>query len=461
MSGEKMRQARGALLDLLETLAPEDRFRLIAFSNAVRPFDLRWRSARGADLTEARSWISGLEADGGTNISGALDEALRLVSPEDRLPVTIFLTDGLPTVGESSVDAIARMVENRRGRTRVFCFGVGHDVNTALLDRMTEEGRGSTGYVSPGESVERALSLLAAKIRHPVLTDLALSGSPVRIKDVFPVEIPDVFAGEELVLFGRYETDGEAGSGALVVEGSRGGAPVRFEMEARFPDREDGNAFIPRLWASRKLGFLTRRVWTEGETEELVEEIRETALRYGLPSPYTSYLVLEAGVAADELLRGGRNPLASSSGTLLPSPSFTTQGAEAVERARGAKALRDVESVAELKRAEAEVLATGVEGDDSSRWVGGRLFRLRDGVWKQMVLQEVEEELVIEPFSAAYFDLLERIPELKPYVRAFPQLEIQGRGLRIGIRDGGVTALSPEELEQARRGFFTGDGGAA
>jgi hypothetical protein len=131
-----------------------------------------------------------------------------------------------------------------------------------------------------------------------------------------------------------------------------------------------------------------------------------------------------------------------------------------VERARGAKALRDVESVAELKRAEAEVLATGVEGDDSSRWVGGRLFRLRDGVWKQMVLQKVEEELVIEPFSAAYFDLLERIPELKPYVRAFPQLEIQGRGLRIGIRDGGVTALSPEELEQARRGFFTGDGGA-
>ena len=460
MSGEKIRQARTALQNLLATLAREDRFRLIAFSNAVRPFDLDWRFGRTDDLSEARSWVSRLEADGGTNISGALDEALRLESPENRLPVTIFLTDGLPTVGETSVEAITRMVEEKRGRARVFSFGVGHDVNTALLDRMTEEGRGSTSYVSPGESVERALSLLATKIRHPVLTDLALAGSPVRISDIYPVEIPDVFAGEELVLFGRYETEGDDEAGLLKVEGRRAGKVARFELQARFPDREDGNAFIPRLWASRKLGFLTRRVWTEGENEELVGEIRETALRYGLPSPFTSYLVLEPGADADGFLRAGTGVPASSPGALAPRPAFSTQGAEAVNQARRAKALRDVGSMAELRVAEEEALASGVAGDESSRWVGGRLFQLRDGVWKQAGIGEVYEELTVEPFSRAYFDLLERIPELKPFALEFQQVEIQGQGLRISIREGGVTTLSGAQLERARFGFFTGDGGA-
>lgn len=460
MSGEKIRQARTALLNLLETLAQGDRFRLIAFSNAVRPFDLGWRPGLPADVAEARAWVSRLEADGGTNISGALDEALRLGSPRDRLPVTIFLTDGLPTVGETSVEAITRRVEERRGRTRVFSFGVGNDVNTALLDRMTEEGRGSTSYVSPGESVERALSLLATKIQHPVLTDLALVSSPVRIKDIFPVEIPDVFTGEELVLFGRYETDGEDEAGALRLEGMRGGELAGFELGARFPDRDEGNAFIPRLWASRKLGFLTRRVWTEGETEELVEEIRETALRYGLPSPYTSYLVLEAGADADGLLPALGGIPASVSGVRAPDPSFSTQGEEAVGRARRAKALREVGSMAELEIAEEEALAFAVTKDGSSKWVGGRLFRLQDGVWNQGVAPDGGRSLDVEPFSRAYFDLLERIPELRPYARAFEQVEIQGAAVRIGFRKGGVTTLTLEELERARSAFLTGDGGA-
>jgi Ca-activated chloride channel family protein len=460
MSGEKIAQARAALLNLLQTLDEGDRFRLIAFSNAVRPFDLDWRFGRPGDLAEARSWVSGLEADGGTNVSGALKEALRLESPADRLPVTIFLTDGLPTVGETSVEAITRMVEERRGRTRVFSFGVGHDVNTALLDRMTEEGRGSTGYVSPGESVERALSLLATKIQHPVLTDLALVGAPVRIRDVFPVEIPDVFAGEELVLFGRYESDGGDASGRLALEGRRGGEPARFELAADFPELEMGNAFLPRLWASRKLGFLTRRVWTEGETEELVKEIRDTALRYGLPSPYTSYLVMEAFSDEDGILRPGGGLPGLDPGRPGESPAFSTQGAEAVDRAMRAKALREVGSMAELKAAEEGALASGLTADESSRFVNGRLFRLGEGVWREVGMRETEEVLRVEPYSRAYFDLLESIPELRRYAREFPQVEIQGESMRISLQEGGLTSLSRQELERARRRFISGDGEA-
>lgn len=457
MSGEKIRQAKGALLDLLDTLSREDRFRIVAFSNAVRPFSLDWQPVRPDVLSEARDWVKALEAEGGTNMAGALAEALRLPASQERLPVTVFLTDGLPTVGETSVDAISNMVRDRRGRVRIFAFGVGHDVNTALLDRMSEEGRGSTSYVAPGESVERALSLLSTKIRYPVLTDLALTRSPVRLKEIYPVQIPDVFAGEELVLFGRYEeSGGDNGSGEITIQGRRGGETREFSLEAHFPEQEEANEFLPRLWASRKLGYLTRRVWTEGESQELVEEIRALALRYGLPSPFTSYLVQEPEmVRAGPDQRGGLLPgLASASPATTP--TFSTQGARAVGQARRAKALRDVSSVAELREAEEDAAGVGNSVGPDARLVAGRLFRLEDGVWMDAEAREDGETVTVEPFSPAYFDLLEMVPELKPFAQEFSELEVQGVALRIRIREGGDAQLSPEALAAVRTAFMVG-----
>jgi Ca-activated chloride channel homolog len=453
MSGEKIRQARAALLDLLGTLAQHDRFRLMAFSNAVRPLSLEWMPATPEELARARAWVGGLEANGGTNIAGALDEALRLESPGARLPVVIFLTDGLPTVGETSVEAILRKVAARRGRARVFSFGVGHDVNTALLDRMTEEGRGSTHYVEPGESVERALSLLAAKIRHPVLTDLVLARAPARIKEIYPVDIPDVFAGEELVLFGRYETGVRDLAGELALDGRRGGESLRFALEAGFPAHEEGNAFIPRLWASRKLGFLTRRVWTEGPDEELLEAIRETALRYGLPSPYTSYLVLEPGMDMPGDRTGGRILPGLLRDQAPQAAAFSVQGENAVKRARAAGALRAVATEADLAAAGEAAMDPALRDRHDLRAVAGRLFRLESGVWKDVEIHGSQEVLEVSPFGKGYFDLLELLPELRPYAQAFFQAEVQGKGIRIRFAEGGREELPVAVLREAARAF--------
>jgi Ca-activated chloride channel family protein len=366
--------------------------------------------------------------------------------------VIIFLTDGIPTVGETSVEEIARLVSTDRHRARIFSFGVGHDVNTALLDQMTEVGRGTTSYVEPGESVERALSLLTTKIQHPVLTDLALERMPVRVSEIYPVQIPDVFAGEELVLFGRYETGGSDRAGRVDISGSRGGEVQRYSLEARYPEREDGNAFLPRLWASRKLGFLTRRVWTEGPSPELVEEIQATALRYGLPSPYTSYLVLEPGMEVPgEPFLGGvvRDEMA-------PGVHLEVQGEGAVRRAKQAKLFRSVASSEDLREAEEAAAPSSDLTGEERRAVAGRLFHLRDGVWIDGRVREVQETLEVEPFSPAYFDLLEALPELRPYARAFEEMEIQGDGVRIRFVRGGASSLSHADLLEAQRSFRSG-----
>ena len=461
MSGEKIEQARQALRQLLGTLQRDDRFRLIAFSNSVRVHSRDWAPARGRHLDRAREWVDDLVADGGTNIQAALTEAFRLESPTGRLPVVLFLTDGLPSVGEQSPDRLADIAAARAGRARVFAFGVGHDVNTMLLDRLSEAGRGDTDYVLPGENVERVLSLLAAKIQHPVLTDLHLSGGPIDIDEVFPVHIPDVFAGEELVLFGRFDGDGQA---QMTVGGHRLGDALEFSTELIFPEATDANDYIPRLWASRKLGHLERQIWTEGETASLAEEIRTLALRHGLPSRYTSYLVQEPEVVAlgPVLQRGvgGRLSKTRAPANVIAAPAATT-GASAVRMAEAARRRRETTSADDLRRANEELVAEMADRDEAmepTKAVGGRLFRMRDGVWTDVAFVDGGPLIEIKAFSSAYFDIVRAVSELELVLREVGTVVVAGAELSLSVGDEGIDEISASELTELVNGFRGEDG---
>lgn len=458
MSGEKIEQAKEALRSLLASLGDGDRFRLVSFSTAVHRFSEGWEEATTASREAARAWIDDLVADGGTNIGAALDEAFRVGSPPDRLPVVVFLTDGLPSVGEQSPQRLADRAEASAGRARVFAFGVGHDVNTHLLDRLGEAGRGSTDYVQPGENVERAIALLAAKVRHPVLTDLEIDAMPVRWSEIYPVRIPDVFAGEELVLFGRYEGEGE---GRVRIRGARAATLETFSVNAAFPRTTDANAYLPRLWASRKLGHLMRQVWTEGETESLRDEIRSLALRYGLPSPYTSYLVEEPDAVAFQApppapgAKGVPMPMRGGTAPAAADRVAAASGAAAVRRAESARRMRAAESVGELEAFEQEFLDRAAARADAEeiRVAGGRTFALRDGVWRDLSLDEDRPVVRVKVFSPAYFDLVRALPELAPIVRAMREVVVAGGGLNVQMGEDGVDRLPPADLADLVRRF--------
>ncbi|MGD2135081.1 MAG: VWA domain-containing protein [Gemmatimonadales bacterium] len=450
MSGSKLRQAKAALRQLLASLGGRDRFRLLAFSNSVRALTTDWAEHAPDDLDRARAWIAALGADGGTNIAGALAEAFRLESPEERVPIVVFLTDGLPSVGERDPERIAEQAEQDRGRHRVFAFGVGHDVNTYLLDRLSAVGRGATEYVEPGEDVERALGLLAAKVQHPVLADLAIVDAPVALTEVYPGTLPDLFQGEELVVFGRYRYPGarERGdmeTGRIVISGRRSGRTERFTTDVAFPEHELANDYIPRLWASRKIGVLSREIRLGGHNPELEQEIRETALRYGLLSEYTSYLVQEptqvAGVtqpvALDQAVRAA--PQAAS-------------GAGAVQFAERERLRREARSQVALDAAEEALVARTDFGQ--ARHVAGRLFRAIDGVWTDLrPTNDSARTVAIRPFSAAYFELLDALPELKAYVAEFAQVAVSGRAVTVRIVDDGSEEIEPRELSRLVREF--------
>jgi Ca-activated chloride channel family protein len=212
--------------------------------------------------------------------------------------VIIFLTDGMPTIGVTDEDQILGNVKrNDTGRTRIFCFGIGTDVNTHLLDKLTEQSRGSSQYVLPEEDIEVKVSSFFAKIKEPVLANPTLKFTgDIRATKLYPGSLPDLFKGEQLVLAGRYSGHG---SSAVIVEGMVNGATRKFTYEVKFPDESSGHEFIPRLWATRRVGNLLDEIRLHGENAELRDEVTQLARKYGIVTPYTAYLIVE-----DEARRG-------------------------------------------------------------------------------------------------------------------------------------------------------------
>ena len=450
MSGGKMEQAKAALTQALGSLRRNDRFRLIAFSSAVTEFAAGYSAADPATVRQAREFVDGLEARGGTNIAGALERAFAVARTDrERMGIVLFMTDGLPSVGEQSPERIAAEAAARRRDFRIFPIGVGHDVNTYLLDRLAGEGRGRVEYVPPEADVEHAMGSVLSRIDAPVLTNLRIVRSPVRLLESVPTELPDLFSGEELVVFARY-----AGSatGELVIEGASGGRRQTFAARVAFPEHETGNAFVAPLWAARRIGELTRQVRLEGSSPALIKEIRELALRHGIITEYTSYLVLEpeARFAAnnfrlEELVVTGRSaaPAAQS-------------GERAFKDAKQSSDLSQAKSLAaanEAVREEAEGLRLGRAGGTATKRVEGKLFVQRGKVWTDAGHSDSLQVVDVAPYSDAWFALARALPELVPAFSAGDEVLVAGRRASVKISPAGLSAWKPGQLERLVRDF--------
>jgi Ca-activated chloride channel family protein len=439
MSGDKIDQAKAALRQALGTLRETDRFRLIAFSTRVTLFRDTFTPATATALAEARRWVDALTADGGTNIAGALEAALAPAVAAERLALVVFVTDGIPSVGEQAPERIAQQAGARIGRTRMFTFGVGHDVNTYLLDRLAQEGRGTAQYVAPDADVEQAVGSLMAKVRHPALTSVRIEHAPVELVQSYPSRLPDVFFGEELVIFGRFRG---TGSGPVVVTGERNGRTERFVAEAAFPATASDNAFIPRLWASRRIGELTRTIRLEGATPALVQEVRDLGLRYGILTEYTSYLVQEP-VAVGGVRRD-----------VMPAAPAAQSGTRAFESARASASMMGAGNLAAADEAAGRRAAElGGTGRAAGKRVGGRLFVQRGTVWTDAGHQDSLQVVDVAPFSDAYFQLVRALPEVAPYLAAGEEVLVAGRRASVRITAGGATAWRPGQLPALVRAF--------
>ncbi|MHB1425829.1 MAG: VIT domain-containing protein [Gemmataceae bacterium] len=293
MRGPKMEQARKALKYCLENLGANDRFGLINFATTVNRYEDKLLAVNTEQIARAKKWVEELDATGGTAINDALASALEMRSKEEgRAFTVVFFTDGQPTIGETDPDKILKntMAKNT-ANTRIFTFGVGDDVNAAMLDRLADMTRAVCTYVRPAEDIENKVSGLYGKISNPVLTNLNLTATnDIKLSEMYPPQLPDLFHGGQLVVLGRFSGKGVA---TVKLSGKVGMEEKEFVYELTFPEKTgEEREFVEHLWARRKVGYLLEQIRANGEQKELVQEVVSLAKKYGIATPYTSYLVV-------------------------------------------------------------------------------------------------------------------------------------------------------------------------
>ena len=479
MSGLKLQSAKEALRFGINRMRPEDRFNVVAFSSDTDALFERPVTGSAEHREQALAFVNDLEAEGGTDIDGAMGLALSGLDASGFN--VVFITDGEPTVGETKTDRILKNVRGKNDeKARVFVFGVGDDLNAQLLDALSRENSGSTIYVRPGEEIEVSVSNFFGRITSPALLDLRLSVKGVEVDKVIPRELPVLFRGDQLVVVGRYRGEGRA---TIVLKGIRDGREEVQELVADFPRRDRGNDFVPKLWATRRVALLLENIRANGEHRELVDEVTRLGKRFGIVTPYTSYLIKEeeqalrpptptpgprpqprprpirqleerrarAGAGQASLGGGGvtKAPMAKAAAPAYERESLAD--ASSFREVSGASAVAASRSLDVMKKTNSVSSAEDV-GVVTVQTVGDRSFVFRAGAW---IDQDAEGAVVtarVQYLSALYLAILDRFEELRGCLAL---------GERVTLRLGDVVlAVGPDGQTDVDEGLLTriGDG---
>lgn len=423
MQGVKIDQAKRALYYVLDQLNPNDRFNLIAFSTGTQAYAASLRPASARE--DARNFVSRLRAEGSTDINRALLEAMQMADRE-RPTIVIFLTDGLPTTGETNAQKIIVNVTNAAPKNvRLFTFGVGDDVNTLLLDSLAEKLRGASAYVRPNEKIDEIVSAFYAKVSTPVLADVTLDWGGAHVYDVYPYPLPDLFAGTQLVIAGRYR---DSGTTTITLKGNVNNVPQSFRYSDVSFRTSGGDDAIPRLWATRKIGYLLNEIRLRGENREIVSEIVALAVRYGIVTPYTSFLVDER---KDVLTESGRAKIAAEP-TKSPAP---VSGPSAVQQSVEQSQLRGANVVPAAPKPSSSGTTTQTTAAPL-QMVGNKTFLFRNNVWTDTQFDPSKMTTKKIAFgSEAYFALVANNPEVGKYLALGTRVIFVINGIAYEITD--------------------------
>jgi Ca-activated chloride channel family protein len=460
-TNKRMKWAKRALASCIKKLNPKDHFNIIRFSTDVEGlFSAGLQQANGGNIQRALKFVKRLEAAGGTAIDEAMQKALRQAPKGKGVNIVVMITDGHPTIGETDPSTILKNVKKaNKHKARIFTFGIGNSINIKLLDKMAQETGGTGDYVKPGKDIEQRISWFYDKVRYPVLSDiqLAVSGG-IRIVDTYPKRLPDLFRGGQILLFGRYRGKGH---GAITLRGTVNGSAKRYVFESSFPNTNKDSDFIPRLWAHRKIAYLLDNIRLHGERGELKNEVIRLAKKFGIVTPYTSYLVLEdkdrwrfnsqtktpnrpiiqgrtrwrrwrrgrrLGGADDSIGVTGRGfgnvpskrrarrkasaaPVARSA-PRPPAPPTAGFSTRSMQESSGKGARNVAKTLSKLKKKQ----VMGASGHTRSRYIKGRLFLYQAGQWVDQTAKKAKKTIKVKYLSSMYFKILSMRPDLKPFL---------------------------------------------
>jgi Ca-activated chloride channel homolog len=435
MAGKKLDQAKRALRFCVANLNAGDRFEIVRFSTEAEALFGKLEAADSGARDRAGKFIDNLKAIGGTNIEEALHLAFA-AKPKDNRPYTvIFITDGKPTIGKTGeAELLAMLKTANSAKIRIFTFGIGDEINTILLDKITEATSAYRSYVTPDEDIEVKISDLYTKVQSPVFTDLTLDlGKNIDAHLLYPKTLPDLFRGSSITLLGRYRGSGAAD---IALKGTVRGKPQELVYKGEFPATDNSHTFIAALWAARRVGFLLDQVRLNGEDKELVDEVTQLAKTYGIVTPYTSYLIVED---EDRMVRQNRMPEESRSlsGVMRKldvrfaedkkaeyESMKMASGAPAARASSELQALNHSSNFDAMQQGKSRMAYKGKDGSVQNmtaqvRNILGRAFYNNGSNWMDITVQRQKADVKknrVQFASTAYFDLLKKHPTASQYM---------------------------------------------
>jgi Ca-activated chloride channel family protein len=409
MARRKIEQAKAALRYCVQNLNDGDRFNLILFNEDITSLADRLNKGeewfggeRWPDATalsdklidvkngreEAFAFIEGIDGRGMTNINDALRTALAEKPDPNRPRIIVFLTDGCPTVGVTNAAQILENVAKaNRNLSRIFVFGVGYDINDHLLDKMAADNGGTRNYVEPHEDIEAAVSSLLRKMNEPVLVGVEINFGRIVTKELTPKNLPDLFREEQLTILGRYEGHGDI---VLKLRGIIGSEQYEFSKNAHFSELEPDHDYLPHLWAQRRIAELVDQAALGDGSDELYKEIKRLSKKYGVPTPYTSFVDADDG-SLRKVYDDSR--ISDAYTAAIPIPERIRYNRELEER-----------KIVRSKRQHAD-----------TKHVGRKAFHCHGSMWVDSEYDGKSERKKIEFDSDAYYELMNQLPELAKY----------------------------------------------
>ncbi len=289
MSGFPIEKAKETMKLAIDGLYPRDTFNLITFAGDTHVLFPEPVPATPANLAHAQAFLAGRSGGGGTEMMKAIRAALAPSSNRDAVRIVCFMTDGY--VG-NDMEIIGEI--RRNPGARIFSFGIGSSVNRFLLDKMAEEGRGEVEYVSLTDDGSAAARRFHERVRNPLLTDVAVDFGNLKVSDVFPSRIPDLFSAKPVVIHGRYNA---AGSGVIRLTGKMSGKPFSREIRVNLPANEPAHDTLATLWARSKVEALMSRDWASHQggspAADVKAEITKLGIDYRLMTQYTAFVAVD------------------------------------------------------------------------------------------------------------------------------------------------------------------------
>ncbi|MFM1921945.1 MAG: hypothetical protein RLZZ303_3579 [Candidatus Hydrogenedentota bacterium] len=282
----KLRATTKAIAASLDLLKPEDTMNVVVFRNNNQLLRPAPEAATESLKKEAAALLDGLEAKGETDVFQALQPLMQTAPPTGQPSLILLFSDGRPTIGmRDTRTLINSLTADNNLRNTVYAFAAGNNVNRALLDLLAYRNKGAARVTDDIDRIGEDLPPFLMQLKDPLLVDCRADFSQVNPEGIYPKNLADLYAARPIVLYGRFEP-AQTERFVIRITGRAGTTPKEVVFEAAFKDAVSSDASVANGWAFEKAYHIIGEISRQGETPELLAELRGLSAQYGIKTSY-------------------------------------------------------------------------------------------------------------------------------------------------------------------------------